>query len=182
MTGKILLPPTYDESLKGPLIFLVGPIQGARRWQDDAISIIHRIAPEVHIANPRREDLSYSHGDFSENLYNEQVDWETWNLRRAGSHGGVLAYCAAEETHRCDRAYAQTTRFEMGEWKERTMRDGSIMVVGLEQGYTGARYVRIRFSQDCPNVPICDSLEEACERVVQEIRLRYGTGWRDTQP
>ncbi|HIH24857.1 TPA: hypothetical protein HA251_07530 [Candidatus Woesearchaeota archaeon] len=172
MTGKVLIPPAYDESLQGPLIFLVGPIQGARRWQDDAIGIIHRIAPEFNIANPRRPDASYSHGDFSDELYNEQVDWETRHLRRAGQHGGVLVWCAAESHHLCERAYAQTSRFEIGEWKERTMRDGNVMVLGIEDGFTGAKYYRRRFSQDCPNVPLCDNLENACERIVDEIRMR----------
>lgn len=52
-------------------------------------------------------------------MYNEQVDWETFHLRKAGENGCVLFWLAKEEV------------------------------------------------QDCPEVPICDSLEETCEQAVK---------------
>ena len=67
-----------------------------------------------------------------------------------------------KEEHRCERAHAQTTRFELAEWKERHRTDGARLVVGLEHGFSGARSIRRRFRQDAPGVPLCDSLAETC--------------------
>lgn len=168
--GRTLVAPMYGKYLRRPMVFLAGPIQCAPRWQDDAVSILHRFAPEIHIANPRRDDASYGHGDFSAQLYAEQVDWETWHLRRSARNGGIIFYLTSELEHRCDRAYAQTTRFEIGEWKERCMRDGTLLVIGIENGFTGAKYIRRRFAQDCPRVPVCESLEETCSEMVRLLR------------
>jgi hypothetical protein len=97
--------------------------------------------------------------------YNEQLDWETEHLRRAGSTGAVMFWLARERAHDCARPHAQTTRFELAEWKERASR-GARVVVGIEPGFTGARYVRRRFAQDCPAVPVCATLEATCRAAI----------------
>jgi len=165
MTGTILLPPAYQE-LTGPVIFLAGPIQGAYDWQSLASQQIS--AAGVHVASPRRTtEAQYQKGNFPQEMYNEQVDWETHYLRRAAQDGVVLFWLAKESRHTCDRAYAQTTRFELGEWKVRHERDGTKLVVGIEQGFTNAKYIRRRLAQDCINVPVCSTLEESCERAIR---------------
>lgn len=168
-TGRVLIAPERAD-LQGPVIFLAGPTQGPASWHPDAMRILRSLDPEVHLASPKRP--LNPDKDFSTDMYNEQVDWETHFLRRAGREGVVLFWLAREkqEEHRCDRAYAQTTRFELGEWKERHARDGVPMVVGIEEGFTGGRYVRRRFSQDCPGVKICDSLEETCRAAIELAR------------
>ncbi|MEK6899750.1 MAG: nucleoside 2-deoxyribosyltransferase domain-containing protein [Nanoarchaeota archaeon] len=168
MTGKILIAPEY-EAIEGPLIFLAGPIQGAYRWQDDAIRIISQSAPELNIASPRRSSERSHDGNFSTEMYAEQVDWETCHLRRAGKDGVILFWLAKESEHLCDRAYAQTTRFELAEWKMRHERDGANLVIGIESGFTGAKYIKRRFSQDCPEVSICSTLEATCEEAVRYV-------------
>jgi hypothetical protein len=156
----VILPPHYPDPA-GPLAFLAGPIQGAPLWQAEAIAYLHELMPELPVANPRR---GYQAGDLE---HAAQVDWETHHLRRAAADGVILFWLAKEESHRCDRAYAQTTRFELAEWKVRHERDGAKLVVGLDDGFTGARYIRRRFAQDCPGVPVCVSLRETCEAAVQ---------------
>lgn len=151
----VLRPPTLTP-LAGPLVFLAGPIQGAPDWQADAVALLHALAPHLAVANPRRV---YPPDAFD---YAAQVDWETAHLRHAGRTGCVLFWLAAEVAHDCRRAYAQTTRFELAEWKVRHERDGAKLVVGIEPGFTGERYVRRRFGQDCPGVPIVDTLADAC--------------------
>jgi hypothetical protein len=163
MPGQLIHPPGYL-SLEGPVIFLAGPIQGAPDWQSRAAALLHRADPEVHIASPRRR---YAPGEFR---YEEQVDWETHYLRRAGQRGVVLFWLAREAEHHCDRAYAQTTRFELAEWKGRHEREGANLVVGVEVGFSGARYVRHRFAQDCPDVPILSTLEETCTAALELAR------------
>jgi len=157
---KITLPPNSTE-IEGPLIFLAGPIQSAEDWQNEAIKIIHDIDPLLMIANPRRDYLD------DEFVYNEQVDWETKHLRRAGENGAIIFWLAKESEHNHERAYAQTTRFELAEWKVRHERDGAKLVIGVEEGFTGAKYIRRRFSLDCPEVPILTSLQETCAKAVE---------------
>lgn len=157
--SRVILPPHYPDP-DGPIVFLAGPIQGAPLWQLDATRLLLELMPELHVANPRRSDDTEVH-------YDAQVDWETHHLRRAAGTGVILFWLAREETHRCDRAYAQTTRFELAEWKVRHERDGVKLAVGIDDGFTGAKYIRRRLAQDCPGVPVCDSLRETCGAVVR---------------
>lgn len=153
---RVLLPPTIGLD-DGPVLFLAGPIQGADDWQAEAIRIIHDTDPTIIIANPRRD---YLDGTF---VYEDQVDWESHHLRRAGAGGGaIMFWCAAESEHDCDRAYAQTTRFELAEWLTAAQfaEDyGHVVnvVIGIEDGFTGAKYIRHRYSG-----VIHTTLEETC--------------------
>ncbi|MBX9623749.1 MAG: nucleoside 2-deoxyribosyltransferase domain-containing protein [Gemmataceae bacterium] len=167
MPNLLISPPDYP-TVDGPLVFLAGPIQSAPDWQAVAAGLLHAARPDLAIANPRR---AYPPGTFG---YAAQVDWETHHLRRAAADGVILFWLAREADHRCDRAYAQTTRFELAEWMVRHERDGVKLVIGIEDGLSGARYVRRRFGQDCPAVPLCDSLDETCRTAVQVIEAPAG--------
>ncbi len=156
-------PPDILE-IEGSLIFLAGPIQGAKDWQKEAVKIIHGLDPSINIASPKRD---YLDGEF---VYEKQVDWETHNLRKAAQNGVILFWLAKEDKHNCGRAYAQTSRFELAEWKIKHERDGVKLVIGIEDGFTGARYIRRRFSQDCPDVAILNSLEETCKKAVELLK------------
>ena len=167
----LLLPPERLDERSTLTIFLAGPVQGADDWQQQAISLIHKKVPELIIASPRRKtDVKYQKGDFPVKMYNEQVDWETVNLRLAGTDGVVMFWLAKEYQHRCDRAYSQTSRFELGEWKVWHQVTGIDLVVGIEEGFTNRRYIRRRFSQDCPKVPIFSTLEETCYKTIEIAR------------
>jgi hypothetical protein len=160
MDNRVLLPPQIQEDIPGQVIFLAGPIQGAPDWQGEAIRILGARASDIFIASPRRK---YLDGDFD---YGKQVDWETYYLRRASVRGVILFWLAKEAVHDCGRAYAQTTRFELAEWKVRHERDGVKVAVGIEEGFPGAKYVRKRLAQDCPKIPLCDSLEGVCSAAI----------------
>ncbi len=160
---RIYTPINYiNRENTSPIIFLAGPIQGATNWQQEAIETIHAIKPDIQIANPRRE---YLPGEFD---YNKQVDWEKYHLHHAGRYGAIMFWLARETEHDCTRAFAQTTRWEVSEWKKNHEFYGTKLVVGIEEGYTGARYTRRRFAQDCPDVPVFDSLEETAIRATVE--------------
>ena len=126
----VIFPPIIINLRQKSLIFLAGPIQGAVDWQQEAAAHIQSINPNLLIANPRRP-LNIDH-DFTEDMYMEQVDWETQHLRHASRWGVILFWLAKESVHFCNRAYAQTTRFELGEWKERHCRDNVKLVVVIE--------------------------------------------------
>lgn len=167
--GQIFVAPA-DAAVEGPMVFLAGPIQGAVSWHDDAIRILQRLDATLHIASPRRPWAPER--EFPPEMYAEQVDWETRHLGRAARCGAVLFWLAAErkEHHRCDRAYAQTTRFELAEWKERHRRGEAKLALGIEPGFTGARYLRRRLAQECPALPIRETLEETCRDAVAACR------------
>jgi hypothetical protein len=151
----VLSPPEIVE-IVGPVIFLAGPIQGSDDWQERAAETIGASGVELAIADPRRD---YFEEAFD---YNSQVDWETHYLRRAASDGCILFWLPTETVHDCGRSYAQTTRFELAEWKVRHEQGGVNLVVGIDRQFSGARYIRHRLAEDCPNIPICDSLAETC--------------------
>jgi len=64
------------------------------------------------------------------------------------------------------RAYAQTSRFELGEWKARYERSGIKLAIGIEKGFGNERYIRRRLGQDCPDLPVFSSLNETCSAAV----------------
>lgn len=165
--GAVHLPTTIT-SIEGPLVFLAGPIQGAPHWQADAIQWFAEYAPAFSVASPRRVDRSR---DFD---YAAQVDWETHHLRSAATSGVILFWLAREVEHVPSRAYAQTTRFELAEWKVRHERDGVRLAIGIEEGFSGARYIRHRFGQDCPGVPIVSTLVDVCAAAVALLGMPTG--------
>ena len=156
---RLLQPPEIVE-VEGPVIFLAGPIQGAPDWQAVAANQIHNLEPTIVVASPRRD---YPEGSFA---YEKQVDWETHFLRRAGRLGSIAFWLAKQTAETPGRAYAQTTRFELAEWKMRHEYEGIMITLGIEEGFGNARYIRRRFSQDCPDVKIADNLEEMCQNAV----------------
>lgn len=160
---SVVLFPATITTFDGPLVFLAGPIQGAPNWQADAIHWFSEFAPKLGVASPRRQDRSRQFD------YAAQVDWETHYLRLAAQNGVIMFWLANEVEHVPGRAYAQTSRFELAEWKVRHERDGIRLVVGLDDGFSGARYIRHRFGQDCPNVTILSTLSETCEAVVKLV-------------
>lgn len=125
----------------GPIIFLAGPIQGAPDWQAKAISQLAEDKSDVSfaIASPRRTDVTWK------NAYDEQVEWETRYLKRAARDGVILFWLAKEETPIPGRSYAQTSRYELGEWLTAFKGCGCRhLVIGIEDGFTGAKYIRKR--------------------------------------
>ncbi|MCD4759532.1 nucleoside 2-deoxyribosyltransferase domain-containing protein [archaeon] len=161
---RLIVPANYLKSLShdSPMIFLAGPIQGAPKWQFDATKYIISHSNDIYVASPRRLE-EFQEGKFTKEMYNKQVDWETFHLRRAAKNGAVLFWLAKEKDHKCYRAYAQTSRFELAEWKMWHEVYGINFVVGIEEGFTGSKYIRRRFSQDCPDRPILSTLEETCQ-------------------
>ncbi len=160
----VIIPPEYLRVEKQPIIFLAGPIQGAPDWQLEAVKFIHDLTPGILIASPRR--VSFDKG-FN---YDEQVDWETHYLNEAGEKGVIMFWLAKEKEVVPGRAYAQTSRFELAEWKVRHQKDGVKLVIGIEEGFPGERYIRKRLTQDCPDVLILDTLEKTCAVAINLLK------------
>lgn len=161
--GQIILPPNYPK-IAGPLIFLAGPIQGAPDWQSTAISYLKDHA-DVHIASPRRPKRRS--GDFTKKDYNEQVDWEHHFLDYAAENGITVFWLAKQDYEVKGRAYAQTSRLELGEAFTRHYLKGIQLIVGIEQGFSNEKYIRRTLAQKCPSVPVCSYLDETLEHAVK---------------
>lgn len=164
MSDRLLLTPPEIVKTDGTVVFLAGPIQGAPDWQSEAARYIHDIDPSITVASPRKD---YPEGTF---VYEKQVDWETYFLRTAGRTGVIAFWLAAQVEDTPGRSYAQTTRFELAEWKMRHEYEGVKLTIGIEEGFGNARYIRRRFAQDAPGVPITDSLEDMCRSAVELAR------------
>jgi len=147
----IVYPPNYEDN-KNPLIFLAGPIQGAPDWHSKAIKIIKSIDENIQIASPKRKKVS---SNFTNEMYNEQVNWETHYLNRASKNGVILFWLAKEKDHICERAYAQTSRFELAEWYNKSKHN---IIVGIEKGFSGEKYIRKRL-----DIHIYNKLEDVCK-------------------
>jgi len=161
--GKILIAPNREE-IEGPLIFLGGPIQGAPDWQSHAIGILG-VNPYINIASPRRS--IEKKGDFSDEDYNIQVEWEHFYLNAASKNGVTLFWLPVALENIPGRAYGQTSRFELGEAMTRHCYEGINLVIGIEKGFSNERYIRKTFKDKAPKVIICNTLEETCEKALE---------------
>lgn len=151
--------------LEKQVVFLGGPIQGAPDWQQEAIGTFDRLAGDLVVASPRKD---YAPGEF---VYEHQVDWETHFLRRAGRLGAVMFWLARQAEETPGRAYAQTSRLELGEMKVRHQAKGEKLVIGIDEGFGNERYIRRRFGQDCPDVPILNNLQDTCAATLELLKI-----------
>ena len=165
---RIIQPPEIVDA-DPKLIFLADPIQGAPDWQSVVASKIHDLDPTVIVASPRKD---YEPGTF---VYERQVDWETHFLRAAGRTGVIAFWLAAQTEETPGRAYAQTTRLELGEWKARHEHREAFITVGIEPGFGNERYIRHRFKQDIPDVKITDDIGELAANAVDLLPSLRGS-------
>lgn len=163
----ILQPPHFTADMFNDeleVVFLAGPIQGAPDWQAQAIKLIGEW-DNLAIANPRTPDPF--HGD-----YEIQVRWEWHHLGLAALQGRILFWLACQdpsEDHDPDRAYAQTSRIELGEWIGRSLDEGISFVLGIEPGFSGERYIRQRLGAMYATMPIPNTLEDTVELLGKEM-------------
>lgn len=162
--STLLLPPKIVE-LQAPHIFLAGPIQGAIDWQSTAIDLLVKEAASVVICSPRNQDERK--GTFSTDAYNKQVDWEHHYLKKAFHTGAVMFWLAKEHKHDCSRAYAQTSRFELGWMFGLAQQLGTVspIVVGIEAGFSNERYLR----RTLRGIQVHGTLENTCRAAIKYV-------------
>lgn len=171
-------PPTKVDIPTSPVIFLAGPIQGAPDWQSRAVHQISSFKDnDFWLCNPRRSEGT----DKSKFDYYEQVSWELDQLTKARDYGAVIFWFAKQDPkveYPAGRAYAQTTRFEMGlacGWKDY---NPSIAIsVGIEDGYVGGNEKYIKHLASRADVEVLASLGAVCldaSQKAQNRRVTYG--------
>ena len=146
-------------------VFLAGPIQGAPDWQSSIEEL-----PEIEgvtFLSPRRKNNPKGSEDstnvFSDKDYAEQVEWETKGLRYCDL---VLFWIPSPIVDVPGRAYAQTTRFELGE----NLARGKNIILGVSEDIPGRRYF-LRKASDYNQGPVLPTLEsclKALEIIVKE--------------
>lgn len=168
MERRVYTPIEYiPQEVTKPVIFLAGPIQGAADWQSQATESITKTSRNLIIASPRKTHLDQSFH------YTEQVEWETFHLKRAGENGAIMFWLPIESKRIEGRAYAQTSRVEFGEWVNEHKHNKNVkLVVGIEAGFTGARYFRYKL-EPFPEIPILDNLEETCMNAIRLAKQKH---------
>jgi len=149
-------PPNKIDVSYSKYLFLAGPIQGTYDWQQKIINELKY--KDIVITNPRRirKDGSFD--------YDVQVEWETYYLNRANI---IVFYLPLATENLEGRSYAQTTRFELGEWCAKSA-DKTIFVC-IEEGFHGKRYIEKRILDNYKNVKLCNSYEDLIDEIKMEV-------------
>lgn len=167
----VIIPPKKELTRGLPIIFLAGPIQGTWNWHRGAVETLRSAGYRGWIASPRSTTLEDTAVLADRE---EQIDWEHHHIRKALLKGVIMFWLAKEREHDPERSYAQTSRFEIGWVFGHRMHDERAkIVVGIEDGFSGARYIRRTFGKYAPDVPIFGTLDDACK---ESIRL---SAWKN---
>lgn len=165
---------TYFDDSKDVVVFLAGPIQGAPNWQDKLIEKVKTklektvFDKNIFLCSPRRGALEDTFN------YDEQVDWESYHLDKASKYGAIVFWIPLEEENVPGRSYAQTTRFEIGEWfaKGQSIKDFNI-VVGIDPKFPGCKYIMKRFTDNysnfVPNKSLSELADNLCEIIISKM-------------
>lgn len=177
---KILRAPEYDkvasfDDNKDIVIFLAGPIQGTdpnKIWQEELIKKIQnkikniKLNKNIIMASPRRLDKPEKF------IYDEQVEWESHYLNKAGNNG-IIVFWLAKEFEKIDgRSYAQTTRFEIGEWFAKGKNINNFKIsIGIQNGFNGSKYIIHKFKKEYPDLEIQNNLEKLSNEILEYIKI-----------
>lgn len=167
---SVIRPLEFVNAAKG-ILYLAGPIKGAPDWHGEAAACIHNLDPHVKIVSPRRK--TETAGKLSDEEYDLQIRWQLHYFEEACRRGVVLVWLAKEAAHDCGRAYAQTARLQIGQLMEKHSRGNARMVVGIEEGFTGARNILRNLARLCPDVAVQSRLSETCRIAVDMLTCRY---------
>jgi hypothetical protein len=129
------------------------------------MTFLAELAPDVHVASPRATEFD---GDLD-----TQMAWHRRWIGRAAENGSVLFWLPRERQHRCNRAYAQQARFELGEWAVLCRQGSARVVAGIERGFTGGPYLRRRLLLHYPQIPVCSTLRQTCAAAAELAQERF---------
>lgn len=176
--GERFLTPPYDLGISDstPLVFLEGPVQGARNWQSEAAQELLARRGDIAVASPRRIPKDQPE-KWTKKDSDIQVAWEEFTIERARDFGAIGMWMAAQDlediTYPAGRAFGQTSRVEFGEalgwrWKEPSLP----LVVGFDPNYTrngGGSEGYMRRKMKLKQLPVYDSRQEFLEALIAVV-------------
>lgn len=122
----------------GKKLFLMGLIKGAPDWQSNVIRKLESMEASYIIANPRTSS------DDNFNLDN-QIAWETHHLSTADI---ILCHIPEPDHEVKGRTYAQTTRFELGEYLALAAGRKQKILVCIDKSFPGRSYLEYKVKQE----------------------------------
>jgi hypothetical protein len=180
MKGRLILPNTFvpegnaPDALKGPVIYLAGPIRSAPPWQDDAIHLLLALDPDVMIASPRKEieaGLARYVATGDEVLFSRQRAWERHYMDKASKTGALLFWLPGEARHDCNKVYGAMTRLELGQWMTNYRHDHAVrFLVGSDGKFPELDTIMYDLMIDAPEKGIIRELDTLCEAAVTLAR------------
>ncbi len=166
MSSKVIIPKTYIQEIKEPLIFLAGPIRSAPNWQDKAIEFLFSQNSNLVIVSPRRgirDKIAPYIISGDENYFPRQRAWERHYLEIASRTGAILFWLPREEEHNCEKVYGAMTRLEIGQWMTRYKFDKNVrFCVGSDGKFPELNTIEYDLKLDAPDKDIKKTLEETC--------------------
>jgi hypothetical protein len=91
-------------------------------------------------------------------------------LNKASKNGVIVFWLAKEIEKICGRSYAQTTRFEIGEWFSKGQSiDGFNIIVGAENGFNGLKYIYKKFKDSYPGFKLNTNIDDMIDDIVKKI-------------
>ena len=149
------------------VVFLAGPVQGADDWQMQLGEQLAEQLEDIFIATPRvpKKDNSFD--------YLRQVSWEKTHLQLAAKNGILVFWFAAQNPnldYESGRAYAQTTRLEIGRafgWLDHN--PDLKLVVGFDKDYAkngggSERYIRTLCAEH--DISLTTSIEDTVSKIL----------------
>ncbi len=172
--GNLIIPKSYVQELKFPLIFLAGPIRSAPNWQDEAIDFLFLYEPNLIIASPRRgvrDNIAPYIIMGDENYFPRQRAWERHYLDIASKTGAILFWLPGDAEHDCQKVYGAMTRVEIGQWMTSYKNNNSVrFCVGSDGKFPELHTIEYDLKLDAPTHEIRKTLEETC---IEAVQLAY---------
>ncbi len=173
---KVIIPKTYVQDTKLPLIFLAGPIISAANWQDEAIGLLLSQNSDLVIASPRkgiRDKIAPYIAKGDENYFPRQRAWERYYLNIASRTGAILFWLPGEEEHNCEKVYGAMTRVEIGQWMTNYRHDNSVrFCIGSDGKFPELHIIEYDLQEEAPDKRIFSTLEETCSEAIQLVNQK----------
>lgn len=185
--SKLILPKTYMEP-DGPVLFLVGPIRGAPRWQQQGFEIIQALDVEnrIYVVSPsdrfdekylkmavQDDGCGFKGGTLFERHYLKLA------LREEHGLEGAIAMWLPTQVEAMPinkktgfpGPYARDTRPETGRWGTGILgqNPNAPIFVGAEENFDGLSVMKTNFLEDRPEMIFYSTLFDTCNAAVDRI-------------
>ena len=171
--AELITPPTHlapHQFAQRYPVFLAGPVQGTHDWQAEFGDYLAAASDAILPMSPRGSDEVYAAPDFS---VIEQIRWEKRHIRIARDMGHLSVWFAPEEYPIPGRAFAQTSRIELGRFVGWRDLDRSIRLsVGIDPDYHGGNRAYIEELCAELGIPCHASSEALLDEIVANAQHR----------